>query len=1037
MSQGTLKLFKAAKEYNVTMHTIVDTLVAKGFSIENKPTANVTSEMISALDEVYAIDKRKSQSFEKQREEYHELRTSFKARQNQTISIDNPVGLDPIESLLPLEPEENTTPTQEAPKQEVHKMVEPSIEPMIEPIVEAPKAEVFKESKATGIERPVYDVKKSADPVVESKPEEVVQPKEEVKPEVVVEAKTETAEVVTPELDSDEDARFATLSEEEQQEIIRAKTEKLQGTKVIGKIKIRTGFEAPREEPKANQDSKNKERGPRPERGPRTADQVKPGEPRIGKDGRPNRDPRPAGSSSPDRIKPTLNTAPQNTDSGADDPNRVRKKRLTKRDGFDRPSTGTTPSAPSSTGSSEPKTLTKSGGTKTSSTGISLTLAPTPGTAPTRDGKPNKKAKGKGKSDTEEEEGKPRDPKSKMQSMNSVDANKKRSKLRKKKREDMAAEREEEEAQKELERSTILEVAEFVTASDLAELLNVSVTQIITAVMSIGIMISINQRLDASTIELIGNQFGKEVKFITADELLDDIIEEEDDPADLQSRAPVVTIMGHVDHGKTSLLDYIRRTKVADGEAGGITQHIGAYSVTLEDGRKIAFLDTPGHEAFTAMRARGAQVTDIVILVVAADDSVMPQTIEAINHAQAAGVPMIIAINKIDKEGANPGKIKQQLTEYNVIVEEYGGSVQTAEVSAKMGLGIDALLEKVLIEAELLDLKANPNRMAQGIVLESRVDKGKGVVANVLVQNGTLEVGDVFIAGQFSGRVRAMENELGQRLKEVGPSTPIQLTGFDGIPQAGDKLVGMEDERKAKEVAAQRQQIKREQNIRMVKHITLDDLGRRLALGEVSDLNIIIKGDVDGSIEALSGSLQKLSTEEVKVKIIHTGVGAISESDVLLASASDAIIIGFQVRPSANARKLAEQESIDVRLFSVIYDAVDEVKEAMEGLLSPEVKEKINGTADVREVFKVPSVGSVAGCMVTDGKIIRNSKLRLIRDSIVIYSGDMGALKRFKDDVKEVAYGYECGISFRNFNDIQIGDTIEAYETYEVKRKLA
>ncbi len=502
-------------------------------------------------------------------------------------------------------------------------------------------------------------------------------------------------------------------------------------------------------------------------------------------------------------------------------------------------------------------------------------------------------------------------------------------------------------------------------------------------------------------------------------------------------RAPVVTVMGHVDHGKTSLLDYIRKTHVAAREAGGITQHIGAYEVILEGDRKITFLDTPGHEAFTAMRARGAQVTDIVILVVAADDSVMPQTIEAINHAQAAGVSIIVAINKIDKPGASPDKIRQQLSDHNVLVEEWGGKYQSAMVSAKTGDGINELLEKVLIEAELLELKANPDRNASGIILESRIDKGKGVVANLLVDKGTLQVGDPFVAGQYYGRVRAMENEFGKRIETAGPSTPVQITGFDGIPQAGDKLLAMDDEKRAKDIAQQRQQIKREQDLRKIKHITLDDLSRRMALGEVAELNIIIKGDVDGSIEALSGALQKLSTDEVKVNIIHTGVGAITESDVLLASASDGIIIGFQVRPSTNARKLAEREEIDIRLFSVIYDAVDAVHDALEGLLSPEINEKINATIEVRETFKVPGVGVVAGCYVTDGKITRNSKVRLIREGIVIYDGELDSLKRFKDDVREVASGYECGLSIKNYNDIKIGDVIEGYEVVETKRKLA
>ncbi len=581
----------------------------------------------------------------------------------------------------------------------------------------------------------------------------------------------------------------------------------------------------------------------------------------------------------------------------------------------------------------------------------------------------------------------------------------------------------------------IIEVTEFITANDLAEDLGVGVNDIISACMSIGLMITINQRLDAGTIELIAGEFDKEVKFIDAEEIVVELEEEEDKEEDLKPRAPIITVMGHVDHGKTSLLDYIREARVAEGEAGGITQHVGAYEV-IHDDKKITFLDTPGHEAFTAMRSRGAQATDIVILVVAADDSVMPQTIEAINHAKAAGVPMVVAINKMDKDGASPDKIKQQLTDYDVLVEDWGGTVQYALVSAKTGLGIDDLLEKVLIEAELLELKANPDRRADGVVLEARLDKGKGIVANILVQNGTMNVGDPFVAGPCFGRVRAMENSRGKRIKLAGPATPLQLTGFDDMPQAGDKIVVAADEKTAKEVANQRQQIRREQALRKTKHMTLDDLSRRLALGEVSELNIIIKADVDGSIEALSGSLQKISTDEVAVNIIHTGAGAISESDVLLASASDAIIIGFQVRPTAQARKLAETEEIDIRLFSVIYDAIDEVRDALEGLLSPELKEQMLGIVEVREIFKVSKVGTIAGCYVTEGKIDRNNPIRIIREGVVIYDGAIGALKRFKDDVKEVASGYECGISIQGYNDLKIGDAFESYKITEEKRTL-
>ena len=645
--------------------------------------------------------------------------------------------------------------------------------------------------------------------------------------------------------------------------------------------------------------------------------------------------------------------------------------------------------------------------------------------------KKGRKSRSKKSVDEEDVERKMRETIQKMKEGGTVGS--KRQKRRKQRREEREEELLEEGAEQD---QNVIEVTEFITVSDLADLLDVKPNDVITACMSIGMMVSINQRLDASTIELVASEFDTDVEFVDAEEVIEDIEVEEDDPEDLEPRAPIITVMGHVDHGKTSLLDYIRKTKVAAGEAGGITQHVGAYEVKTDDDRKITFLDTPGHEAFTAMRSRGAQATDIVILVVAADDSVMPQTIEAINHAKAADVPIVVAINKMDKEGANPDRIKQQLADQKVIVEEWGGKNQCAEVSAHTGQGIEELLEKVLIEAELMELKANPDRRAQGIVLEARVDKGKGTVANMLVQNGTLKIGDPFVAGPCFGRVRAMENEHGHRLEEAGPSTPIQLTGFDDIPQAGDKMIVPKDEKTAKEIANQRKQIRREQSLRTTKHLTLDDLSRRMALGEVSELNIIIKADVDGSIEALSGALQKLSTDEVAVNIIHTGSGAITESDVLLASASDAIIIGFQVRPSANARKIAEKEKIDIRLFSVIYDAVDEVHDALEGLLSPEIREEILGYVEVREVFKVSKVGTIAGCYVLDGKINRNNPVRVIRDGVVIFEGQIDSLKRFKDDVKEVQAGYECGISVLNYNDIKVGDELESFTEVEEKRKL-
>ncbi len=613
----------------------------------------------------------------------------------------------------------------------------------------------------------------------------------------------------------------------------------------------------------------------------------------------------------------------------------------------------------------------------------------------------------------------------------------KTSKYRRDKRDDVRGKMAERAVIAEEDKKT-LTVAEFVSANQLAQMMDVQVTQIISTCMSLGLFVSINQRLDAETISIVAEEFGYKVAFASAEEVESIKEEEADKPEDLISRAPIVTVMGHVDHGKTSLLDFIRKATVVAGEAGGITQHIGAYNVQLADGsgRNMTFLDTPGHEAFTAMRARGAKVTDIAIIVVAADDSVMPQTKEAINHAQAAGVPMIFAINKIDKPGANPDKIREALSAMNILVEEWGGKYQCQEVSAKKGLGIDLLLEKILLEADMMDLKANPNKNAQGSVIEASMEEGRGYVATILVQSGTLKIGDVMLAGGYSGRVRAMFNERGQKVKTAGPSHPVKVLGLTGAPTAGDKFNVMSDEREAREIATKRLQLQREQGIRTHKHITLDEIGRRLAIGDFKELNVIVKGDVDGSIEALSDSLLKLSTEKVAVNIIHKSVGAISESDVLLASASNAIIIGFQVRPSTSARKLAEVEEIDIRLYSIIYDAINEIKAAMEGMLAPEYVEKIVCNIEIREVFNITKVGTIAGCYVLDGKVMRNTKIRIIRDGIVVHTGGLGSLKRFKDDVKEVATGYECGLNIENYNDIKQGDIIEGYDLVEVKAKL-
>ncbi|TVR15565.1 MAG: translation initiation factor IF-2 [Balneolaceae bacterium] len=917
-NQKPKKLFKVASEFNVATQSIVDTLSENGFDIANRPNSKITQEMYEVLDGVYGDDKEKSREHEKAREEYESRRNQMMSNRNERVTIDT--FLEPLDEL-PIEPEDVPPPKAEPVLEPVEEAIEP--EPVEEKQPEPETEEETAEPELKEAEEIVEPELKEAEEIVEPEPKET----EEV---VAKEEEPEVEEVADePEEEDTDELEEEVSKQEEEEEIVRGRADKLSGTKVLGKVEF-------------SRDTKKK-RKTRKRRKDRTeADEAAPAKQKA-------------------KEKPA-DTAP---------PSKKQKK---------------------------------------------------------------KKSKQSSKVDEEDVEKKMRETMQKLQGTATVGS--RRQKRRRQRKEEREEERAMMEEMGELE-NDVLEVAEFITVSDLADLLDVKPTDVITTCMNIGMMVSINQRLDAATIELVASEYDFDVNFVDADEMIEDeIIQEEDDPADLRPRAPIITVMGHVDHGKTSLLDYIRKTKVAAGEAGGITQHVGAYEVDTESDKKITFLDTPGHEAFTAMRSRGAQATDIVILVVAADDSVMPQTIEAINHAKAANVSIVVAINKMDKEGANPDKIKQQLSEHGVIVEDYGGTNQCAEVSAHTGMGIDELLDKVLIEAELMELQANPDRLAQGIVLESRVDKGKGTVANVLVQNGTLKIGDPFVAGSVSGRVRAMENEHGQRLKEAGPSVPVQLTGFVDSPQAGDKLIVPKDEKTAREIANQRQQIRREQNLRKVKHLTLDDLSRRMALGEVSELNIIIKADVDGSIEALSGALQKLSTEEVSVNIIHTGSGAITESDVLLASASDAIIIGFQVRPTANARKLAENESIDIRLFSVIYDAVDEVHDALEGLLSPEIKEEMKALVTVREVFKVSKVGTIAGCYVTEGKVNRNNPLRIIRDGVVIYDGEIDSLKRFKDDVKEVQSGYECGISIKNFNDIKVGDEFESYAIVEQKRKL-
>ncbi len=611
----------------------------------------------------------------------------------------------------------------------------------------------------------------------------------------------------------------------------------------------------------------------------------------------------------------------------------------------------------------------------------------------------------------------------------------KASKYRKEKR-DTHKKRTEEDIEKTEAEKKVIKVTEFITVGEIATMMEVSGNDIISACMSLGIMVTMNQRLDSEILTLVADEFGYAVEFVTAEieeSIIDDV---EDDPNNLKPRPPIVTVMGHVDHGKTSLLDFIRNENVIAGESGGITQHIGAYNVELKNGSKITFLDTPGHEAFTAMRARGTQLTDIAVIVIAADDDIMPQTKEAISHAQAAGVPMIIAINKIDREVANPDKIKEKLSGMNILVEDWGGKVQSHDISALKGTGVEELLEKIMLEAELLELKANPDKAANGSVIEARLDKGKGYITTLLVQNGSLSLGDYFLVGQYSGKVRALYDERGNQINSAGPSMPVSVLGLDGAPQAGDKFNVFEDEKEAKQIASKRTQLVREQSVRTQKHLTLDEIGRRIALGEFKELNIILKGDVDGSVEALSDSFEKLSTDEIHINIVHKAVGAITESDVLLASASDAIIIGFNVRPSGNARSIADKEDVDIRNYSIIYDAINDLKDAMEGMLSPELKEEVSGNAEIRETFKISKIGTIAGCMMTDGKVYRKSNVRLIRDGIVINSTTLASLKRFQDDVKEVSKGYDCGIQLKNYNDIKVGDVLEFYNELEVKKKI-
>ncbi len=1028
----SIKLFKAAKELNIGIGTIADFLSSKGYKIDKQPNAKLTGDMYDELVKKFSADKIVKEEAKQinigkiRRDEPGQL--PEKPQQQRSRDFENeeflikgagnfvpndrpkpatPPAQDKSDGLpgvkvvgkidlnnlnaRPNKPAEQPAPEapvqQEAPKPQPVAPVEakPEVQPQAKP--EVPKVEA-------PVVVPQPEAPKPA-PVVEA-PKPVAIPVAET-PQPAVTAPVPVA-ASQPEVPAAPAAEVSSDGEQQGGEVIRARAERLSGPHVIGKITLpvdnsRRGGGPVASSSNADHKRKRKRKDNPPgnnnhsNNNSNTQQGNQPGQHQQGQQGQGGGFNRQGGGQQGQGGFNRQGGGPQQ--GGGNRNNNFRGPNQQGPGG--RPDFRNRNAAPQNTGPKEEPTE------KEIQDQIKATLARLSGA-----GKSGKFAQ--------------------------------RAKFRRQKRDDVAASAEEAALEQEAQ-SRVLKVTEFVTANELASLMDVSVTQIISTCMSLGMFVSINQRLDAETLTIVADEFGYAVDFVKPeDEEVN--LEEDDRPDDLLPRSPIVTIMGHVDHGKTSLLDFIRKTNVIAGEAGGITQHIGAYEVQLEDSRKITFLDTPGHEAFTAMRARGAQVTDIVIIVIAADDSVMPQTREAINHAQAAGAPIIFAFNKIDKPGANPDKVREQLAGMNILVEEWGGKYQTQEISAKSGLNIDSLLEKVLLEAELLELKANPNKRAVGTVIEAALDKGRGIVTTVLVQAGTLRVGDPILAGSYSGRVKALTNERGLRVNSAGPSAPVQVLGMQGAPTAGDRFNVVESETEARDIANKRLQLQREQGLRTQKHITLDEIGRRLAIGNFKELNIIVKGDVDGSIEALSDSLLKLSTDQIQVNIISKAVGQISESDVLLASASDAIIIGFQVRPSTSARKLAEQEQIDIRLYSIIYDAINEIKAAMEGMLAPTFEEKIVANVEIRETFKISKVGTIAGCMVLDGKITRNSKVRVVRDGVVIYTGELASLKRFKDDVKEVNTGYECGLNIQNFNNIEIGDIVEAYENVEVKRKL-
>ena len=1002
----TIRLNKVTRDLNVGITTVVEFLQKKGYTIEASPNAKITEEQYAVLVKEFSTDKNlkiESEKFIQERQN--------KDRNKASISIEGFESKkekeEVVKTVIPEEARPKLKQVGKIDQDNLNKKTAPKVvEPVAKVIEQTPKAEPVVEKVVERKETP-QPQKETPKPVVveEKKPESTPQPAPAPVLEEKKEPKIEKTEEKTPQVKEmeKETPEAAPVQEKEEDDVFKIRpTEFKSKINVVGQIDLAALNQSTRPKKK----SKEEKRKEREEKDKQRQEQRKLMKDAIIKEIR----------KGDDKISKNLVN---------DDAAKKKKRNRINKERVDINAAGTTnvggasnnnqrndnANRPNRNNNSKPNSNNNQGGGKFNKD---------------RFKKPVVKAE-------VSDEDVAKQVKETLARLTNKTKNK-AAKYRKEKRENVQNRLMEQE-EMEQEDSKILKLTEFVTANELASMMDIPVTQVIATCMSIGIMVSINQRLDAETINLVAEEFGYKTEYVSA-EVAQAITEEEDNEEDLQPRAPIVTVMGHVDHGKTSLLDYIRKANVIAGEAGGITQHIGAYNVKLEDGRHITFLDTPGHEAFTAMRARGAKVTDIAIIIVAADDNVMPQTKEAINHAMAAGVPIVFAINKVDKPHANPDKIKEELAAMNFLVEEWGGKYQSQDISAKKGTGVHDLLEKVLLEAEMLDLKANPDRKATGSIIESSLDKGRGYVATMLVANGTLKMGDIVLAGTSYGKVKAMFNERNQRIKEAGPSEPVLILGLNGAPAAGDTFHVIDTEQEARDIANKREQLQREQGLRTQKLLTLDEVGRRLALGDFHELNVIVKGDVDGSVEALSDSLIKLSTEQVQVNVIHKGVGQISESDVTLAAASDAIIVGFQVRPSSSAGKLAEQEGVDIRKYSVIYDAIEEVKAAMEGMLAPTLKEQITATIEVREVFNITKVGLVAGAMVKTGKVKRSDKARLIRDGIVVFTGAINALKRFKDDVKEVGTNFECGISLTNCNDIKVGDIIEAYEEVEVKQTL-